>query len=59
MSVHVHVSHHQVEEIHVYAETEVELHQWVSAWTVAHADLTPRVFPVDHLSVIVQSRKRK
>lgn len=59
MSVHVHVSHHQVEEIHVYAETEAELHQWIAAWTLSHQDLTPRIYPVDHLSVIVQSRKRK
>jgi hypothetical protein len=59
MSIHVHVSHHQIEEIHVYAETEAELHQWVAAWEKQHEGLTPRVIPVDRLSVIVQSRKRK
>jgi len=57
MSIHVHVSHHRVEEIHVYAETEHELHTWIAAWRKTHEHLTPRVIPVDPLSAIVQSRK--
>lgn len=58
MTVHVHVAHHQVEEIHVYAETEAELHQWIAAWEKNHEAQTPRVFQLDPLSCIVQSRKR-
>ena len=57
MSIHVHAAHHRVEEIHVYADTEAELAQWIASWQKAHEHLTPRVIPLDPLSAIVQSRK--
>ena len=58
MTVHVHVGHYLVEEIHVYAESEAELHQWVAAWEKNHEKQTPRVILIDPLSCIVQSRKK-
>ena len=57
MTVHVHVSHHKVEEIHIYADSEAELAQWIAAWQLSHLEAAPKVFPIDHLSAIVQSRK--
>lgn len=58
MSIHVHVSHHEVEEIHVYAESPGELEIWVASWMVAHKNQHPRVITIDDLSCICQSRKK-
>jgi hypothetical protein len=46
-----------VEEIHIYADSEAELAQWIAAWQLSHLEAAPKVFPIDHLSAIVQSRK--
>lgn len=59
MSIHVHVAHHYVEEITVYADSEPELHQWVATWESKHQTASPQIIPLSPTSCIVQSRVNK